>query len=105
MSFPDGLLLVDKPKGLTSHDVVLRIRRLLPRGTKVGHTGTLDPLATGLLLLVVGRATKAASAYQRLPKVYLGAVRFGFSTDSGDLDGKVVHESPVPPFDDVALRD
>ncbi|MBI4386692.1 MAG: tRNA pseudouridine(55) synthase TruB [Elusimicrobia bacterium] len=91
-----GLLLIDKPKGITSHDAVLAIRRLLPSGTKVGHSGTLDPLASGLLILLVGPATKSAAYYQKLPKVYSGAIRLGTETETGDLDGKVVRESAVP---------
>ncbi|MBI3548119.1 MAG: tRNA pseudouridine(55) synthase TruB [Elusimicrobia bacterium] len=100
----DGLLLLDKPKGMTSHDVVLGVRRLVPRGLKVGHTGTLDPMATGLLVLVLGRATKSASHYQKLPKVYRGRVRFGQASDSGDLDGRVTREGPVPAFEAEGLR-
>lgn len=92
-----GILLLDKPKGLTSHDLVLAARRRLV-DTKIGHSGTLDPLARGLLILLVGSATKCAALYQKLPKVYSGRVRLGVETDSGDLAGKVIREAPVPPL-------
>lgn len=93
---PDGLLLIDKPKGWTSHDVVAAIRGRFLRGTKVGHTGTLDPMATGLLVLLVGRATREAQRFQGLPKVYEGRIRLGVETDTADLEGKVLRERPVP---------
>ncbi|HBL18341.1 MAG TPA: tRNA pseudouridine(55) synthase TruB [Elusimicrobia bacterium] len=105
MTQPEGLLLVDKPRGWTSHDVVARARRALGRSVKVGHSGTLDPMATGLLILLIGRATKAAARYQALPKVYTGTIRFGVETDTGDLDGKVLKETPLPPaLDEAGLR-
>jgi len=90
------LLLIDKPSGWTSHDVVAKIRGLLPKKTKVGHCGTLDPMATGLLILLIDRATKLADAYQGMDKAYSGAMRLGVTTDSGDLEGKVVAEKIVP---------
>jgi tRNA pseudouridine55 synthase len=90
----NGLLLVDKPAGITSHDVVDRIRRAA--GTrKVGHTGTLDPGATGLLVLCLGVATRLSEHLTGLDKVYEGAMRLGLVTDSYDMDGKVTAESPV----------
>lgn len=93
----DGLLLVDKPQGPTSHDVVDRVRRALgQRG--VGHTGTLDPMASGLLLLVLGRATRLARFLPHSPKRYEGRIRFGITTDSDDVTGTVLsrHEGPLP---------
>jgi len=99
-----GLLLVDKPKGWTSHDVVAVVRRSLPKGTKVGHSGTLDPMATGLLILLVGKATKAAASYQGLPKTYSGTMRFGVETETGDLEGRVTRERPVPEISAGDLR-
>ena len=76
----DGILLIDKPSGFTSHDVVARIRRLLrPGSKKVGHAGTLDPFATGLLIILVGRATKLARFFVDLPKEYVCTLRFGAS--------------------------
>jgi len=83
----DGVIVVDKPAGWTSHDVVNKMRRLA--GTrKVGHLGTLDPSATGVLPLVIGRATRLAQFYTRNDKVYEGVVHFGYSTDSYDADGE-----------------
>lgn len=83
----DGLLIIDKPAGWTSHDVVARARRLL-REKRVGHTGTLDPFATGVLVLLVGRATRLAQFLSGAEKEYEAAVRFGFATDTGDLTGE-----------------
>ncbi len=87
----DGLLLIDKPKGSTSHDVVKRIRQLL-KIRKAGHTGTLDPLATGLLLICLGRATKLTRFLQDLDKTYQGQIIFGMTTTSLNGQGKVVEE-------------
>ena len=92
-----GLLLVDKPRGWTSHDVVAALRRRFPKGTKVGHGGTLDPMATGLLILLVGRATRSAQSLLGLPKVYAGRIRLGVETETGDLDGRVLREEALPP--------
>jgi tRNA pseudouridine55 synthase len=83
----DGLLLIDKPAGLTSHDVVARVRRATG-WSKVGHTGTLDPLATGLLPLVVGRATRLARFLSAADKVYEAEVRVGWATDTYDAQGR-----------------
>ena len=84
----DGILLIDKPEGLTSHDVVARVRRQLrPTVQKVGHAGTLDPFATGLLVVLVGRATKLARFFVDLPKEYECTVQFGVRSDTGDLTG------------------
>jgi tRNA pseudouridine55 synthase len=83
----DGAVVVDKPSGWTSHDVVNKVRRFA--GTKkVGHLGTLDPAATGVLPLVIGRATRLAQFYTRNDKVYEGVIHFGYSTDSYDADGQ-----------------
>jgi tRNA pseudouridine55 synthase len=90
----DGLLLVDKPSGMTSHDVVDVVRRAL--GTrKVGHAGTLDPMATGLLLIGAGRATRLLRFLGELPKTYEGVMRLGIETTTLDADGDVVRASPV----------
>jgi tRNA pseudouridine55 synthase len=90
----EGLLLIDKPGGITSHDVVDVVRRRL--GTKkVGHAGTLDPMATGLLLVGVGRATRLLRFLSDLPKTYEGTMRLGVETTTLDADGDVVHESEV----------
>jgi tRNA pseudouridine55 synthase len=83
----DGLILVDKPQGATSHDIVARIRKIL-RIERVGHFGTLDPLATGLLLVAVGKATKLFPFFSKANKLYSGQIRLGFSTDTYDALGK-----------------
>jgi tRNA pseudouridine55 synthase len=88
----DGLLLVDKGPGFTSHDVVQRVRRLL-RQRKIGHCGTLDPDATGLLLLTLGTATRLTRFLIQAPKVYEGVVRFGIVTDTYDASGRVTSEA------------
>jgi tRNA pseudouridine55 synthase len=88
--------LVDKPQGWTSHDVVAVARKRLPRGTKVGHCGTLDPMATGLLMLLIGPWTRLQDRFQGLDKVYTGLIRLGVKTDTGDVTGKVLAEKPVP---------
>lgn len=93
----DGALLVDKPAGPTSHDVVDEIRRRFGL-KKVGHCGTLDPNATGLLILVLGRGTKLSERLMGDDKVYEGTIRFGVATDSYDADGEVTETRPVPPF-------
>src|SRR5438128_2744306 len=93
----DGALLIDKPSGMTSHDVVDEIRRHFGI-KKVGHCGTLDPNATGLLIIVLGRATKLSERLMSDDKVYEGTIKFGESTDSFDSDGKLVGSLPVPPI-------
>jgi tRNA pseudouridine55 synthase len=92
----DGVLLRAKPAGVTSHDVVAEVRRSLPRGTKVGHAGTLDPFATGLLLILVGRATRAQRFLLELPKTYRAVARLGWTSTTGDRDGELVETSRVP---------
>ncbi len=86
----DGILIIDKPAGMTSHDVVATVRRRLPRKTKVGHTGTLDPFATGVLPVVIGKATRLSQFLTASRKQYLATVAFGEATDSGDRTGVVV---------------
>ena len=92
----DGVLLRAKPAGATSHDVVAEVRRSLPRGSKVGHAGTLDPFATGLLLVLVGRATRAQRFLMALPKTYRAVARLGWTSDTGDRDGELVHTGRIP---------
>src|SRR5215469_13720966 len=82
----DGVIVVDKPEGWTSHDVVAKVRRIAAT-KRVGHLGTLDPIATGVLPLVIGRATRLAQFYARSDKIYEGVVRFGWSTDTYDRQG------------------
>jgi tRNA pseudouridine55 synthase len=92
----DGVLLRAKPAGVTSHDVVADVRRSLPRGTKVGHAGTLDPFATGLLLILVGRATRAQRFLMGLPKTYRAVARLGWTSSTGDRDGELVRTGRLP---------
>jgi len=99
----EGLLLIDKPQGITSHDVVAIVRRTT-RVKKVGHAGTLDPMATGLLVLVLGRATRLLRFLGDLPKTYEGTLRLGVETDTLDGDGAVTRESAVAVTDDAVAR-
>lgn len=91
----DGILLVDKPKGPTSHDVVDRLRRKL-KMKKIGHAGTLDPNATGLLIMLLGKATKVSQYLMSLDKEYEGRLEFGKETNTYDAEGDVMVERPVP---------
>jgi tRNA pseudouridine55 synthase len=93
----DGALLIDKPAGPTSHDVVDSIRRSF-RIEKVGHCGTLDPNATGLLIIVLGKATKLSEKLMSDDKVYEGTIKFGETTESYDAAGELVASLPVPPL-------
>jgi tRNA pseudouridine55 synthase len=93
----DGVLLVDKSQAMTSHDVVAITRRAL-NTKKVGHCGTLDPLATGLLIITIGRGTKIQDLLMSEDKEYIGTLKLGEETDSQDSDGKVTKSSPVPEF-------
>ena len=83
----NGILIVDKPAGITSHDVVAKIRRIL-KTKRVGHTGTLDPFATGVMVILVGQATRLAQFLDKDAKEYVATVRFGFKTDTGDRTGE-----------------
>src|SRR5215210_533827 len=89
----DGVLIIDKPAGLTSHDVVDRIRHIL-HVRRVGHTGTLDPFATGVLVILIGRATRLAQFLSGLEKEYEAIIRLGYSTDTGDITGKRISDPP-----------
>ncbi len=93
----DGALLIDKPPGFTSHDVVNVIRRKLDM-KRVGHCGTLDPSATGLLIVVTGKGTKLSERLMGDDKAYDGCIRFGETTDSYDADGNTVDTLPIPPL-------
>ena len=95
----DGVILFDKPAGVTSHDVVAQTRRRLGKGTKVGHAGTLDPFATGLLLVLVGRATRVQRFLMALPKSYEAVARFGATSSTGDSDGEIAETGVVPSGD------
>jgi tRNA pseudouridine55 synthase len=96
MAPQDGVVLVDKPAGKTSHDVVAAVRRGLPGKRRVGHAGTLDPFATGLLLVLVGRATRAQRFLMALPKTYVATARFGAVSTTGDPEGEIAETGVVP---------
>jgi len=99
----DGVLPIDKASGMTSHDVVAIARRVL--GTKkVGHCGTLDPMATGLLLLTLGRGTKIQDLLMSEDKEYVGTMKLGEMTDSQDADGEIIETRPVPQFSHEQLE-
>src|ERR1700682_3926612 len=93
----NGVLIIDKPSGLTSHDVVARVRRILQQKA-VGHLGTLNPLATGVLPLVLGNMTRLAQFYLASEKSYEGVIRFGFATDTYDAEG-----DPISPTQELSL--
>src|SRR6476661_10896087 len=93
---PDGVLLIDKPAGMTSHDVVAAVRRALG-GPRTGHAGTLDPFATGLLIVLVGRATKAQAALMAQRKRYETVARLGATSTTGDPEGEITETGRIPP--------
>jgi len=97
----DGLLLVDKPAGVTSHDVVLAVRRAYHQRS-IGHLGTLDPFATGLLILLLGRSTRLATFIGTDPKTYEATIRFGAETDTDDSTGKSMREAPPPDLNAIS---
>ena len=100
----EGILLIDKPEGCTSHDVVSRVRRKLNM-KKIGHAGTLDPMATGLLIMLVGKATKVSQYLISLAKVYEGKFLLGQTTDSYDADGEVTETKDVPELSEADLNE
>ena len=100
----EGVLLVDKPKGLTSHDVVYRLRRKLSM-KKIGHAGTLDPMATGLLVMLIGKATRISQYLMSVDKAYEGEATLGVVTDSQDAEGEVLTTMPVPELTEAQVRE
>ena len=100
----DGILIIDKPAGITSHDVVSRVRRIL-KTKRVGHTGTLDPFATGVMVIVVGQATRLAQFLDKDDKEYDAVVQFGFETDTGDRTGSPKSQVPRPNSAGVDVAD
>jgi tRNA pseudouridine55 synthase len=100
---PDGVLLVDKAQGMTSHDVVALVRRKLEM-KKVGHCGTLDPIATGLLLLTLGRGTKVQDLLMSEDKEYVGALTLGITTSTQDREGEILAQRPVPALGESQIR-
>jgi tRNA pseudouridine55 synthase len=101
---PNGLLVLDKPSGLTSRDAVDRAARWFPRKTKIGHAGTLDPLATGVLVLAVGQATRLIEYVQAMPKVYRTRIRLGATSDTDDADGTITENANAHPVNEEAVR-
>jgi tRNA pseudouridine55 synthase len=99
----EGVLLVDKPGDHTSHDVVARLRRKLNM-KRIGHAGTLDPMATGLMILLIGKATKISQYLVSLDKGYEGTIELGKVTDSQDAEGEVLETRPVPPLTEAQVR-
>lgn len=99
----EGVLLVDKPTDHTSHDVVARLRRKLNM-KRIGHAGTLDPMATGLLIMLIGKATRISQYLISLDKEYEGTITLGATTDSQDADGEVMETRPVPPLTEAEVR-
>jgi tRNA pseudouridine55 synthase len=99
----DGVLLVDKAEGMTSHDVVALVRRSLGI-KKVGHCGTLDPIATGLLLITIGRGTKVQDLLMSEDKEYAGTLTLGIATSTQDRQGEILDQRLVPPFDENQIR-
>jgi len=99
----NGILFIDKPKGITSYDVIRVLKRKL-KVKKIGHAGTLDPLATGLLIVGIGRATKRLKEFMDLPKTYYMEVLLGIKTVTGDLDGQVIEKKEVLDIDESQLK-
>ncbi len=100
---PTGFININKPKGITSHDVVMQVRRIL-NTKKVGHTGTLDPEAEGVLLLCLGKATRLSNFVSEFNKTYIATLKLGSSTDTQDATGKTVHQAPVPNITQEAIQ-
>jgi tRNA pseudouridine55 synthase len=99
----EGILLVDKPGDHTSHDVVARLRGKL-KMKRIGHAGTLDPMATGLLIILVGKATRVSQYLVSLDKEYEGTIEFGKVTDTQDAEGEMMETRPVPPFTEEEIN-
>jgi len=99
----DGVVVINKSSGITSHQEVQRLRKLLP-GVKAGHTGTLDPMATGVLPVCLGKATRLVEYIIEQAKCYRAAITFGVVTDTGDADGQILATSPVPCLDKIMLE-
>jgi len=91
----NGILLINKPEGPTSYDLIRWMKRVV-RGVKIGHSGTLDPMASGLMIILLGKATKSQSSFMSLEKTYHGWMKLGISTDTGDITGQVTQNAAVP---------
>src|SRR3954466_9427635 len=101
---PTGLLVIDKPPGITSREALDRAAKWCPRKTKVGHAGTLDPLATGVLVLALGQATRLIEYVQAMPKAYRTRVRLGATSDTDDADGTVTSTPDAKPVAEADVR-
>lgn len=99
----EGVLLVDKPTDHTSHDVVARLRGKL-RMKRIGHAGTLDPMATGLLVILVGKATRISQYLMSVEKCYTGTIKLGMTTNTQDAEGEMLETRPVPPLNEAQVR-
>ena len=99
----DGVLLVDKPTDHTSHDVIARLRGIL-KMRRIGHAGTLDPMATGVLVVLLGKATKASQYLMSLDKEYAGTIKLGSVTNTQDAEGEVLETRPVPPLTEADVK-
>ncbi len=99
----EGVLLVDKPTDHTSHDVIARLRGIL-RMRRIGHAGTLDPMATGVLVVLLGKATKASQYLMSLDKEYAGTIKLGSVTNTQDAEGEVLETRPVPPLTEAEVK-
>ncbi len=105
MSEVNGLLLVDKPVGMTSADVIRRLKKVLDKKTKIGHLGTLDPFASGVLPVCIGTGTKIAQFLMAENKAYSGTIRLGVQTDTQDVTGTISQTAPVPSYSSDVLRE
>src|SRR5262249_45890337 len=99
-----GLLVLDKPQGMTSRDALDRAARWFPRKTKIGHAGTLDPLATGVLVLAIGQATRLIEYVQAMSKVYQTRIRLGGTSDTDDADGTITSTPTAAPVAEPTVR-
>ncbi len=90
-------MLIDKEENITSYDVIRKLKKVLPKGQKIGHAGTLDPFATGLLVILLGKATRKFSDFQKMHKIYEAEAEFGIETDTGDITGKTTNTSNIKP--------
>lgn len=100
----DGIIIINKPSGYTSHDIVSKIRKTL-NIKKVGHTGTLDPLATGVLPILLGNGTKLSKYLINHDKEYITTIKFGVRTDTGDITGKIVEEKEIPKYSETKIKE
>lgn len=103
-SHNQDIILIDKPAGITSYDVIRHLKTRFPKGTKLGHAGTLDPRATGLMIIGVGPGTKKLNEYLKLPKIYEAEILFGVKTDSGDLAGQIIEKKAITNIDENLLE-